>query len=502
MLLAFALATAVTGYYLLYVAQVRDYLISRNVRLLSAIAAQLERTIESDRDVLTNLRFEGDNERPKKDIIAEKEQASNFIPLLRTADVHEKAELADKKPNLALQFTERRSLTKWDVYGDSSSPRQGALYFEVRLWELVRPLLRDRANGETFDVLLVAARDGRVLFQTPGPVRIFNIDQLTDSAAAGQDSKTSGQNSAAAGKRFSALARSSGLVDVVLSGTEYKLFTQPCCTTVTEHGKEDSVGWVLCGLTAKERLTAASLPVPFTLLGILFLLLLLAVLSWPFVKLSLIGDTQRVSAYDAALVGICGLLGSALITVLVLDLFGATVLQGTLDWQLKQLAKDIRERANQEIQAASAQLARLDAAVAAGRLPAGAKVRDLAGPSSEEHPYVATEELQDYPFFQSFSLIGANGRQQQKMSLGSFVTPLVSVARRAYFRQWKAGHWEAGQYPPPVLEPVQSLTTGGQEVVISTALGDDEFQGGQPGDPDALPYRAGRRRGVRLHHHR
>jgi len=343
----------------------------------------------------------------------------------------EKGELADVKPNLDMQFTERRFQSRWDVYGDSSSPREEKLYFEVSLWELARPILRDKANGESFDLLLVAARDGRVLFQTPaGPVRIFNINQLTDSAAAGQDSKTAGQDSAAAGKKFSALARSSGLVDVVLSGTDYKLFTQPCCSAVTEHSataKDDSVGWVLCGLTAKRRLTAASLPVPFTALGILFPLLLLAVLSWPFVKLSLIGDTQRVSAYDAALVGICGLLGSALITVLVLDLFGTTVLQGRLDGQLKQFANDIRERVDQEITAASKQLDRLDAAVAANRLPSLEKVPDLAG-------HLTDDELKDYPFFESFSLMGEKGRQQRKMSVGSFVTPLVSVARRAYFR--------------------------------------------------------------------
>ena len=380
----------------------------------------------------------------------------------------EKGELADVKPNLDMQFTERRFQSRWDVYGDSSSPREEKLYFEVSLWELARPILRDKANGESFDLLLVAARDGRVLFQTPaGPVRIFNINQLTDSAAAGQDSKTAGQDSAAAGKKFGALARSSGLVDVVLSGTDYKLFTQPCCSAVTEHNataKEDSVGWVLCGLTAKRRLTAASLPVPFTALGILFPLLLLAVLSWPFVKLSLIGDTQRVSAYDAALVGICGLLGSALITVLVLDLFGTTVLQGRLDGQLKQFANDIRERVDQEITAASKQLDRLDAAVAANRLPSLEKVPDLAG-------HLTDDELKDYPFFESFSLMGEKGRQQRKMSVGSFVTPLVSVARRAYFR-----HWDAGQYPPPVLQAIQSFTTGGKDVMISRPSSTKEFK--------------------------
>ena len=301
LVLAFALAMALTGYFLLYVTQVRNYLIGRNIRLLATIGTQVERTIESDRDVLTNLHFEQNNDPQKKVTVEgeEKEQAANFIPILRTADVHAKSGLAGPEPNLALQFTERRFRTSWDVYTDPSKPLKDSLYFEIRLGDLLRPLLSDKANGETFDLLLVAARDGRVLFQTPsGPVRILNINQLTDSASAGQ--------------KFNALARSSGLVDVIVSGTDYKLFTQPCCSSVTEHGvKDDSAGWVLCGLTARRRLTAASLPVPYTALGIFFPLLLLAVLSWPFVKLSLIGDARRIGAYDAALVGICSLLGTA-----------------------------------------------------------------------------------------------------------------------------------------------------------------------------------------------
>ncbi|MGE5815932.1 MAG: cache domain-containing protein [Acidobacteriota bacterium] len=449
LLLAFVFAIALGGYYLLYVTQVRTYLVGRNIRLLATMARQIENTIDSDRDVLTNLVKDPaghDKVRTKKDIEDEweKKKVSNFIPILRTAVVHERSKLQGPKFNMALQFTERRFQSRWDVSDDRSSTGEGGLYFEVRLWELLRPILRDRTDGDTFDLLLVAARDGRVLYQTTGPVRISNINQLTDSGKAGQ--------------KFNVLARSSSLDDIVLSGTEYKLFTQPCCPAVTEHQSEkdsDSVGWVLCGLTAKRRLTAASLPVPFTALGILFPLLVLAVLSWPFVKLSLIGDTQRVSAYDAALVGICGLLGAALITVLVLDLFGTAALQGRLDEQLHELASNVGSHVDEEITRASAQLDRLDAAVAANRLPTDAQLSNLA-------VQLAKSELAEYPFFESFSLVDAKGLQQRKLSIGSFVTPLVPVTRRGYFT-----HWNTGQYPPPVLEPIQSFTTGSKEVMIS-----------------------------------
>jgi hypothetical protein len=37
-------------------------------------------------------------------------------------------------------------------------------------------------------------------------------------------------------------------------------------------------------------------------------------------------------------------------------------------------------------------------------------------------------------------------------------------------------HWDAGQYPPPVLQAIQSFTTGGKEVMISRPSSTKEFK--------------------------
>jgi hypothetical protein len=156
--------------------------------------------------------------------------------------------------------------------------------------------------------------------------------------------------------------------------------------------------------------------------------LLFAVLSWPFVKLSLIGDTQRVTAYDAALIGICGLLGAALITVCALDLYGSSALQGRLDEQLEAFARQIQGRVGQEIKAASRQLEILDEAVSANRLPSSDTVSDLGGLNpAVGKPYLADDELKATRFSSRFRS-SAGRPQMRKMSVGSFGAPLISVA--------------------------------------------------------------------------
>ena len=80
--------------------------------------------------------------------------------------------------------------------------------------------------------------------------------------------------------------------------------------------------------------------------------LLLAVFGWPFLKLLLIGEHERVRSYDVLLVGVCSLLGLSLLTLGTLDLYAYQKLTDALDGQLETLAGDIIEQADTEIQSA------------------------------------------------------------------------------------------------------------------------------------------------------
>src|SRR5439155_26009885 len=123
-------------------------------------------------------------------------------------------------------------------------------------------------------------------------------------------------------------------------------------------------GWVLCGLTAQRTLSADSYAVSFSTLILLSAILLVGLLSWPFLKLIFLGEAQRVKAHDILLVAICTFVGISLMTIGALDFFAySRRLQAALDDQLRLFAIDIDSQAKSEIDSASRQLERLQRAV-------------------------------------------------------------------------------------------------------------------------------------------
>ena len=259
---------------------------------------------------------------------------------------------------MALQFVERNTHVAWGLRNQFADDAKSPWQVRLSLDDLVEPLLRDHVNDGTFDALIIAAPDGRVVFQTgAAPLQVVHLARLVASKdAKGVETRT-----------FDDLAHAAGMVDVLVAGDQYKLFTQPCCSVLSTGvphaspgGPQASTGWVLAGLTSQRSLTAQSYAVSFSIMAVISIALLLALLSWPFVKLLLIGDAQRIQAHDVVLVGTSALLGIALITISVLDLYAYKTLEATLDDQLQTFAEDISRHANDEIKAAVGQLARLE----------------------------------------------------------------------------------------------------------------------------------------------
>ena len=155
----------------------------------------------------------------------------------------------------------------------------------LSLDNLLEPLLRSHVDDGTFDALIVAAPDGRVIFQTgASPLRVAYLGRLPAST----DAKATD-----AGK-FDDLARAAGMTDVTLGGNQYTLFAQPCCGLMSPGAPPATTGWVLVGLTSQRSLNAASYAVSFSIMAVISIGLLLALLSWPFVKLLLIGATGTI----------------------------------------------------------------------------------------------------------------------------------------------------------------------------------------------------------------
>ena len=182
---------------------------------------------------------------------------------------------------------------------------------------------------------------------TADVLRFHRLDALTDGP--------SGSPTAA---RFKALAQSSNVVDVTANGTAYRLFVQPCCRSLTstpEPGRNESA-LVIAGLVATSRLNASSMTVSFTLVVVFGAVLLLALLSFPFLKLMMMGETQRVTASHVLLVGTCSVAGMALLSVFLLNWYAYTRFNTELDSQLAALAAGLSDNFRKDIEAAYEQM--------------------------------------------------------------------------------------------------------------------------------------------------
>ena len=246
--------------------------------------------------------------------------------------------------------------------------------------------------------------------------------------------------------KFASISGSPIVAEVELAGSAYVLFVQPCCMNMIAEDDKTAAGdkaagasksaasdkagsesgWVLNALVPKGEIQRAGQAFPTAVVLALSIALLLAVFGWPFLKLVLIGEHERVRIYDVLLVAVCSLLGLSLLTLGTLDSMYQK-LTAALDDQLTALANDIVEQTEMEVHSAYRQLVELEKH-AREHPDLGTRVTGLAGDPD------ATTLVNDYPYFSSFALI-SDGEQYAKWTLASFVTPR-SVADRDYLTHW------------------------------------------------------------------
>ncbi len=243
---------------------------------------------------------------------------------------------------------------------------------------LVDIFQQDFIKRLVFDKVVLATTQGEIIFQQDdSELHLTRLDTLL-----GQESNNQKTPS------FELLSRSTNTISVNLSGQKYQLFIQPCCSALRiQNTKNNSSapdpGWVVCGLVSEEKLTYGSLAISFSLMAAITAMILLAVFSWPFLKLVLIGEHQRVRIADVWLVFLCGLLIISLVTISWLDLLAYAKLNDTLDHQLKSLSSEIQTNLGQEIRLANQQMESLCDRYKEGRIAIGKDRSQTSSPGSK-----------------------------------------------------------------------------------------------------------------------
>jgi hypothetical protein len=479
--LACIVAIVLATYYFFYVTDKRSYLVDRDFRLLATIGQELHEVIESDHQVIRNLLNSAEETRSRdKDncgwdlkLRNVKQCVARFIPVLRTADV---IKWPDKRPrqrhaDVQLQVTDDGS----SIWIDRRDANDVDAIVQIKLADLVVPFVDTAMVRSAFDSVFVAASDGRVLFRSVGlEPYITRLDKLTDLA---DPKKPQNVN-------FDAIGRTAGMVDVEAFGSVYTMFTQPCCAGLTAQDTQNAgEGLVLCALTQRKKVTSASYAVPFSIAFLTSVGLFLMLLGWPFLRLRFIGESDRVQAHDIVLIALSGLIGLGLIAILTLDVVATSRLRALLDGQLIAFGKEIESAAAAEIAAASEQFKVLDT-VARAWLPDSVGTIFNNQGNWDKSYFFRDEQLQQYPWFESFAELDDTGQQQKKLSLGEFVTSLVNVSTRSYFTHWipelgvtgdsrssSGSNAQPGDSSTMFLESVRSITTGTRQAVLSRLSG-------------------------------
>ena len=246
----------------------------------------------------------------------------------------------------------------------------------LNLADVVTPLLSGETIDDLFASLALTTSTGRVIAQTgDSHLRVADFGQLP-LRIDGSKEKTKFASISGSPDRRRGRARRLGvraLRPALLYEHDRRGRQGRRDAAATRPGPES--GWVLNALVPKGEMQRAGQAFPTAVVLALSIALLLAVFGWPFLKLVLIGEHERVRIYDVLLVGVCSLLGLSLLTLGTLDLYAYQKLTVALDDQLKTLANDIIEQTDAEVQSAYGQLKKLEAACTGASRPGHSRHR-------------------------------------------------------------------------------------------------------------------------------
>ncbi len=434
-LLAICVITAILSlgvYYFFFVERNYNYLSSRDFRYLSAIGTQMRSSLTTRRMMIKILTHEKtllgqlNDETTKRLLINQLARGfENIVPLDKPAS-------PDGQPLFALRRSEGEA--KIEISAGLPAGSRSSILGVIKLRTLAEPIFRSR---KAFEAVLLASDDGEVVYQQGAQdLSVTYLSSLVEKTLS-----RGGPANGRAEKVGRWLSSSSGSYTVEINGQEYRLFVEPVRLPLPRIDTPPASGeylWLVCGLVPRKELLYKSLSVSSSLLSGLLGLIILAALSWPFLKLALISKTQRVSVLDVILLGICSVLGVSIVTLFVLDTVYFSKLESTAKTQLEKLTDEMEHNTRQEIESAYPVLKGLERELLP-RANEALSDKTHKTPPTEQGLFKMRKLLAGYPLAQLFSLIGEDGEQIYKITVNQHPQPLFEVRERAYFKRSLAG---------------------------------------------------------------
>ncbi len=345
-------------------------------------------------------------------------------------------------------------------------------------------------KGE-FDDVIVAFEDGTVIYQRDRDEMVLT-DLSTCRLPGGSGLDTRG-------------IRGSSSVAIQIANEGYQLFLQPMRTALpvirplpgaaigkSSASSGEEVGgdvqspkqetWLVAGLLRQRRLAAESRVLPTSVTLALLLLVLSGLLAAPFLKAWYLGDQERFSAFDAALLLASILVTTTVGTILFLDTLQYRRLIQRLDESARKIAIQVVERFTNEMDAAHTQLQTL---FPTPPLPSDRSDRLWAlDPNLPDGSNLNRDRFRVYPFFDQVFWADSDGEQRRKWSVRKQTTPRTPVADRTYFKAASLPPTPAMGTPSDrrfyAVDIVRSMNTG--ETVATLAMPLDQTTGASAGE--------------------
>src|ERR1051325_11323734 len=481
---------ALGALYWSYVSRRSAYLIDRDLRLLSAAAAQLDQQIDSHKGVLRNFAHAdfwcgegGDGRTP----ITEYGPSSpawlrRYMPdyIAASRGSHAKVTMLAAGSNPSSTFSEQlvpngdgsynvevqyqSATTAWDEHSPCA-PKDALprAIGQFPLADLVKPIFNKPIFGGAFDAVLVASSDVRVLYQAEPRAQqerrsVWN--RITPAASADANLTSSllltglGNLRDVNSKDHKTinpwrLQSQTGSVDVEISGSTYRLLTQPYAydaPPVAGVANIPGSRWIVCGLIETRRFMQEATEISASLIALATAALILVACCWPFMKLAFSGAAEPITRSDVVMVAVAVLLATAIVSLTFLDMVIYGRMKSIADYQHRAFAVHIGDEIRFALEGL---LSVRDELEAATRFQADAD--EEAAPN--HHPDAARASLDPDAFlaatgrdfdgdwlknetslFRSFAWVHEEGLQVIRASMTKGMPPLLDVSKRAYFQ--------------------------------------------------------------------
>jgi hypothetical protein len=463
------LFVAFVGYYLYWVPNRQRHLDDRGFRYLKTLSDQIRLTLNTYDKMLDNAVDGGVSEDNLQDYLGN--VAPQLVAQERSDVDHIIGGDYDDPPKIAIVADEGTHFLYLAFRRNRKHerPRNKPVAYAIRtdLDKLIDGLLGP-PDISPFDVVLVAQRSGKVIFQKSlSGIEVAQIKNLDDASG-----EVKGQ---ATQIDVGMLLPASRLEEVKIAGARYRLYSQPLqigflpANPKTDTAKnkpaaaqegpkangdaqnsegktaeDDSSTWVLCGLVRADRFRSQSQLIPYVYILTLLAVLLLAAVNYPFIRIYLSSPGERLRARDVTITAVFACIVTAVLTFILVDIYYWNYRFGPdADAEMAKLACAIKRNSEGEMIAAFTQLDDLDK----DRIEALHKVSASLGPDSDVRVQYSGSHagtckpseacranlledeasFQKYPYLFFVAWNDSKGKQLMKWTTRSRPTPFIPL---------------------------------------------------------------------------